>query len=140
MKTITATTAALIAGLALGYALPRPEQQTAHTNAPAITQLALTREITARAFDVRRIIDGDTFVIMYDGEPTSVRIAGIDTPERGEPGAGEATAALRDLIAGETVTLTFIDPRRKRDNFGRLLAAVVVDGRDVGEAMAEWAE
>ncbi len=55
------------------------------------------REVTARAFEVVRVIDGDTFVVEYDGEPTSVRIHGIDAPERGEPGHDAATAALREL-------------------------------------------
>ncbi len=80
----------------------------------------VTRVITAREFDVLRVIDGDTFVVMYDGEPTSCRIYGIDAPERGQPGAAEATAALTREIAGKRVRLTF-PARHKRDNFGRLL-------------------
>ncbi len=94
------------------------------------------REVTARAFEVVRVIDGDTFVVEYDGEPTSVRIHGIDAPERGEPGHDAATAALRELIAGQTVLLEF-PAEHKRDNFGRLLARVTVDGRDVGAVLLE---
>ena len=90
--------------------------------------------ITAREFAVVRIIDGDTFTVMYVGEETSVRIVNFDAPEPREPGGPEATAALRKLIEGKTVTLEFTS-KKKRDNFGRLLATVFVDGRDVGEAM-----
>ena len=77
-------------------------------------------EITQREFAVLRVIDGDTFVVHYDGEPTSVRIYGIDTPERGEPGYQEATDKLRAEIGGQRVILSF-PAKRKRDNFGRLL-------------------
>ena len=38
-------------------------------------------EINQRTFTVERIVDGDTFKVTYDGEPTSVRITGIDAPE-----------------------------------------------------------
>jgi endonuclease YncB( thermonuclease family) len=94
------------------------------------------QEITASTFEVLRVIDGDTFVVEYDGEPTGVRIAGIDTPERNEPGYAEATRMLRRLVKGERVELTFADPRTKRDDFGRLLAHVRVGETDVGEMLA----
>ena len=126
-RTFIAITASIAIGIGVGVPLgvelaPNPEP-------PA------TREITARTFEVVRIIDGDTFTIRYDGEPTGVRVADIDAPERGEPGYAEARDALAELIAGETITLTFHDPDDKRDSFGRLLASVEVDGVDVGEVM-----
>ena len=120
------------AGVPIGLLLPGEADPAAQV-APATTEPAPTREITATTFPVIRVIDGDTFVIEYDGEPTSVRIAGIDTPERGEPGYEEATRALEGLIIGEEVKLTFADPSDKRDNFGRLLARVKVNGLDIGE-------
>ena len=89
-----------------------------------------SREITADTFRVERVIDGDTFVIRYDGEPTSVRLYGFDAPEPNEPGGRSAAADLRDMIEGRTVRLVF-PARRKRDNFGRLLARVYVDGIEV---------
>jgi len=92
------------------------------------------REITARRFRVLRVVDGDTFKVMYDGEETSVRFFGIDAPERRVPGGPEATAALRGMIGGRVVRLEF-PCKRKRDNFGRLLCNVYIDGRDVGASM-----
>jgi endonuclease YncB( thermonuclease family) len=109
-------------------------------------------EVTTRGrvFAVRRVIDGDTFVVEdYDGEPTSVRILGIDTPERGEFGHIEARDALAAILgeSGMLVELRF-DPDagggRKRDAFGRLLCEVVARERgpggvaiDVGERLLE---
>lgn len=94
-----------------------------------------TREVTADTFAVIRIIDGDTFVIHYDGEPTSVRLYGFDAPERNEPGGLAATERLRDMIEGRTVRLV-LPGRRKHDCFGRLLAQVYVDDVEVNSVLA----
>ena len=59
------------------------------------------RVITARDYLVLRVVDGDTFKVHYDGEPTSVRFIGIDAPELTEAGGPEATAAL-DRVSGTT--------------------------------------
>ena len=67
--------------------------------------------------------DGDTLVIVYDGEQTSVRLARVNAPERNEPGGAEATEALRGLVDGRTVRIEFT-AGHKRDNFGRLLCSV----------------
>ncbi|MCK4624364.1 MAG: thermonuclease family protein [Phycisphaerae bacterium] len=90
-----------------------------------------TNEITARTFHVLRVIDGDTFRIRYDGDVTSVRIWGIDAPEKNTPAGPAATEALRWLIDDHDVRLVFC-ATRKRDNFGRLLARVFVDDKEVG--------
>lgn len=89
------------------------------------------------AHHVLRVVDGDTFTIDYRDEgETKVRILGIDTPERGDPGYDEATAALKAMIEGKPVTL-YYEGETRRDNFGRLLARIEVDGRDVGAALLE---
>ena len=85
---------------------------------------------------VIRVIDGDTFEVLYDEEPTSVRIFGVDAPEVGERGSWESTEALRRLLGNSQVTLVF-PGRKKRDSFGRLLAVVYIDGRNVGDWLLE---
>ena len=94
------------------------------------------REIAARTFRVEGVVDGDTFKVVYDGELTSVRIWGINAPELRDAGGAEAKAALSELIAGKTVRLSF-PGRRKRDNFGRLLARVHVAELDVGHELLQ---
>jgi hypothetical protein len=60
---------------------------------------------------VARVIDGDTVVMDLDlgwhtwRKNESVRLAGIDTPERGKPGAGEATAFTARLLPVGTEVL-----------------------------------
>ena len=95
-------------------------------------------------FQVVRVIDGDTLVIHYDGEPTSIRLPRVNAPERNESGEPAATDALRRLVDGRTVRISFTADR-KRDNFGRLLASVAVDGEDVETQLvragkAQWRE
>lgn len=55
-----------------------------------------------------------------------MRLWGIDAPERGEPGADEATEALKRQVAdcGGVIRIRFIPSERKRDHFGRLLATI----------------
>lgn len=92
------------------------------------------REITARTFKVERVVDGDTFKVVYDAELTSVRILGINAPEKRDARGPAATAALAKLISGRVVRLEFAT-KRKRDNFGRLLCKVYVGQLDVGADM-----
>ena len=78
------------------------------------------------AYEVARIIDGDTVEIRYDGKLTSVALIGVDTPETVhpqkpvEPFGKAATAFIRNLLLGESVYLRFDGNRT--DKYGRLLA------------------
>lgn len=76
------------------------------------------------AGEIVEVIDGDTVVVEGDDNSTStVRLAGVNAPERDECGAEEAELWLRAL-EGETVRLEVIG----RDQFDRVLAhAHVVD-------------
>jgi Micrococcal nuclease (thermonuclease) homologs len=81
-------------------------------------------------------VDGDT---IYVGEE-KVRIIGMDAPEtyqarcESERLRGHrATAYLRSLLESGAVTVR----RQGRDRYGRTLAHVYVDGRDVARLMIE---
>ncbi len=86
---------------------------------------------------VVRVIDGDTLVVNHRGRFESVRLLRIDTPEQGEPGYYEATTALQNLVQqAETVILAFERPcGEERDDYGRLLCYVIVDGEIVNIEM-----
>lgn len=87
-----------------------------------------------RHVDVVRVIDGDTIRLDIDmGNcvrwAESFRLLGIDTPERGTPGAAEATAFLNDLVTqGLSRIVT-----HKPDKFGRWLVDVFVNSHEGGE-------
>ena len=97
------------------------------------TSVALETETPTPAADgaqVVDVVDGDTIRVEVAGEQESVRLIGINTPERGECLADEATELLRDLVAGQAVEL--VVDRTDRDQYGRLLRHVEVEGVDVG--------
>lgn len=137
ITTVGIAVATLVIGVGLGrWTAPSPAS--AQTSPVAVTAEAppVTRAVTASKFQVVRVIDGDTFKVHYDGDLTSVRMLDINAPERGDPQADAATAELRRLIDGQTVTLHF-DAARRRDNFGRLLCRVTLGDLDVGQHLLD---
>lgn len=97
---------------------------------------------------VDRAVDGDTVRVMIEGASTSVRVSCLDTEESlaggGKPvtplGLTASDHAKAVLKNGRVVTLEFegneppeVCLERYRDNFGRLLAFLHVDGQDFQE-------
>lgn len=91
-----------------------------------------------------RVIDGDT--ILVDANPwpqqiirVSVRLRGIDAPERRSRCAGEREAAERARLALETTLggreTLMLSQIAGGKYFGRILAAVEADGRDLSTLM-----
>jgi endonuclease YncB( thermonuclease family) len=80
--------------------------------------------------NVVRVTDGDTLrVRLRSGAHVSVRMLGIDTPERGRCGADGATANLRRLApVGSTVHLVSDRTQAAKDRYGRLLRYVARQG------------
>ncbi|HLC67787.1 MAG TPA: thermonuclease family protein [archaeon] len=71
---------------------------------------------------VTRVVDGDT-IIVEGGD--SIRLLDIDTPERGEPCASNATALLKYLVDGKEVTL--VSGKEDKDVYGRFLRYVFLN-------------
>ena len=67
---------------------------------------------------VTKIIDGDTIETSVRKNP--VRIQGIDTPEKGQPGYSDAKKALSELLKDQKVTVTPV----ATDVYGRTVAKV----------------
>jgi micrococcal nuclease len=101
-----------------------------------------------------RPVDGDTVRVRIGDKSEAVRIQALDTEESRAGGdkpltpwgkkASEHAATL--FTAGKEITLDFDEPQgaevkldlsRFRDNFGRLLALVFVDGKDFQQHMIE---
>tara|TARA_B100001094_G_scaffold224651_1_gene218880 strand:+ start:3242 stop:3664 length:423 start_codon:yes stop_codon:yes gene_type:complete len=104
---------------------------------------AITLIGCSQGYTVGRVVDGDTFIIMYRGQQTKVRLIGVDTPEaydyknvREEYGGKQASAYTRSLIQGKKVTLEF--DHVMYDKYGRLLAYVYLpDGRMLNAVLVE---
>jgi endonuclease YncB( thermonuclease family) len=80
------------------------------------------------------VIDGDTVQVRLDGGPVTIRLHGIDTPERGQPFSNAATKALRTLVEGEPLQLETIE---QTDGYGRPVAKLLVRGVDINGRMVE---
>src|SRR3990167_2643511 len=63
--------------------------------------------VEKESFFVSRVIDGDTVEIENLGNKESVRLVGINTPERGEYLYSEAKAFLESQVANKTVELEY---------------------------------
>ena len=78
---------------------------------------------------VTRVIDGDTFET--DRRKNPVRLANVDTPEKGEKGYGDAKRALQNLIQGEEVIID----TKARDTYARSVANVKLGRKSVNKEM-----
>lgn len=94
------------------------------------------------SYDVIRVVDGDTFVIEYEGKQEKVRLIGIDTPESVHPDkekntefGNEVSNYSKKMLVGKEVLLEF--DVEKRDKYGRLLAYVYLDGQMYNKILLE---
>lgn len=80
--------------------------------------------------NVVRVIDGDTLKVrLRTGGIVDVRMLGINTPERGRCGTGDATDNLRKLApVGSTVNMVSDRTQAAKDRYGRLLRYVARKG------------
>lgn len=90
---------------------------------------------------VVRVVDGDTIEVQRAGEPVTVRLLNVDTPETKDPsepvqclGPEAADHLTRLLPAGTSVALAYDDKRRDRHD--RDLAGVFLEGRLVNAEIA----
>ena len=81
---------------------------------------------------VSKVIDGDTFKTESRRRP--IRLANVDTPERGQPGCAIARKALERKILGKPVLIDTV----ARDTYNRAVANVKVGGKSVNKAMKRY--
>lgn len=81
------------------------------------------------------VIDGDT--IRHEGK--SIRVLGLDTPEIRSRCPSEKIAAhgARDRLARliEGAKKIQIEPSKRPDRYGRVLATITIDGRNVADIL-----
>jgi endonuclease YncB( thermonuclease family) len=84
-------------------------------------------------YPVIRVVDGDTLILEIAGQEERVRLIGIDAPESVHPDAernvayGQIAADFTEfMLEGQSVYLEL--DVQERDQYGRLLAYVYLDG------------
>ena len=80
----------------------------------------------SKTITVKKVLDGDTFVTENNEK---IRIAGVDTPEKGKPGAARARTYLKNQIDGDRIVIKPV----AKDKYRRTVAHVYKDGRSVGK-------
>ena len=82
---------------------------------------------------VTYVVDGDTVRVRAPGggKPVSIRIEGIDAPEVCQAGGTTSRDALKLRVLGKRVAVY----GRMHDDYGRLVARIVLDGEDQGAWM-----
>jgi micrococcal nuclease len=106
---------------------------------------SLATDVASGPWRVERIVDGDTIevIVGYTDQKEKVRLLNINTPEEGQTGYYEATAALRSLLEYRTIELEFEKPGAPtRDRYGRILAFVFVSDSLVNYEMVKrgWSD
>lgn len=94
-------------------------------------EIAGTKDIKAlasnkfdTAYKVIGIKDGDTFVVLKDLTPLTIRFTHIDCPEKAQPYGNKAKQFLSTLIFGKYITIA---PNFSYDRNKRLLAEVYLN-------------
>ena len=82
---------------------------------------------TAVAGTVSRVIDGDTIRVNDD---VRIRLALVDTPERGELGYAEAASFTRSACPAGTTIIYDLDDGQRHGSYGRVIALVWCSGYD----------
>lgn len=78
-----------------------------------------------------QVVDGDT---IYLDNGKKVRFVGVNTPERGVEGYITSKNFVQKLCLNKKVGLD-IDDRKHNDKYGRTLAVVIVDGKNLNEML-----
>ncbi len=80
-----------------------------------------------------KVADGDTITVLRGEEPISVRLEGIDAPERGRDFSRKAKSHLASLVLKQDVTVRV----KELDRYGRTVGRVFVHGVDTSLDMVE---
>ena len=83
------------------------------------------------------ITDGDTIKVLVGKESVTIRLEGIDAPEKSQSFGSKSKDALATMVFGQTVTVK----KTGKDQYSRSLGFVFVDDLDVNAQMIQdgWA-
>lgn len=91
----------------------------------------LIKRIKEKDMVVQRIIDGDTI----ETSTETIRLLGINCPEKGEKGYEEAKEYLNKRLFNKTIRLEYNE--EKKDKYGRTLAYVFLEDENINLELIE---
>ena len=102
--------------------------------------LACSTAPRAAQYKCKRVTDGDTITVTQNGFKTTIRLVGIDAPEKsrkkhepGQPFSQNSTKFLAGMILNMNVDIVSYGT----DRYGRTLGVVYVDGKNVNLEMVK---
>jgi len=111
-------------------------------NANTETSNGNDNELDLAEYKVVRVVDGDTFIIDYNGTEERVRLIGVDTPESVHPNETKNTEEgiktsnyTKERLEGKTVKIEL--DVQERDKYGRILAYVYIDDKMYNKELLE---
>ena len=94
----------------------------------------------AAQYKCTRVTDGDTITVTQNGFKTTIRLVGIDAPEKsrkkhepGQPFSQASTKYLAGMVLNKNVDIVSYG----NDRYGRTLGVVYVDGKNVNLEMVK---
>ena len=91
-------------------------------------------------YNCTRVTDGDTITVISNGQKFTIRLVGIDAPEKskkkhdpGQPFSQNSTKYLAGMVLNKNVDIVSYG----NDRYGRTLGVVYVDGKNVNLEMVK---
>lgn len=98
------------------------------------TKPTLTKPSTTTGDKVVGVKDGDTIVLLQNGEEVTVRLYGVDTPEKNQAYGQKAKQFTSNLVFGKQVQLIV----KNKDRYGRTVGTIrLPDGRSLNEELVK---
>lgn len=89
----------------------------------------------SQTYKVIAVKDGDTVVLLMDGQPQTVRLTHVDCPEKKQPFGNVAKVFVSDLCFGKFVKIA---GDGKKDRNKRLLAEIILqNGTNVNKELVK---
>jgi endonuclease YncB( thermonuclease family) len=88
---------------------------------------------------IEEVIDGDTAQTKFGGQPKTIRLLGVDTPETVDPNrpqgcyGAEASDLTKRILEGQTVRIALPSLGDSTDAYGRMLVYVYIDLNEDGK-------
>lgn len=109
------------------------------TKKTASTAKTVQNPTILKGYQAIKVSDGDTMNVQkvengkFVGEIVKIRMFGIDAPEKTQDYGSESKQALEKLVSGKILEIE----EKNRDRYGRTVAVVYVDGKNVNEEMVK---
>jgi micrococcal nuclease len=75
------------------------------------------------------VMDGDTVMVLRDGQKIKVRLANIDAPEKDQPFGQQSRDSLLEMVGKRQVQID----SQAVDQYGRIVGLISADGRNVNQ-------